>query len=222
VRYGVFQIPTHLNAMAADPSYLEAWSMVTELEGCYTLGGHPGVVRGLAFLNRGHMGEYQEALDAPARPADTTPFRTGYHLKYGFGVNAEQELLEGLGVFTRVGWSDGHTDSWMFTDVDRTASFGVSIKGGRWKRPEDTVGLAGVLNGLSRVHQEYFAAGGTGILVGDGTLSYGWEKAMEVYYDAHVWKSLHAAVDYQFIVNPAYNRDRGPVSVLGARIHWSF
>ena len=222
VRYGVFQIPTHLNAMAADPSYLEAWSMVTELEGRYAVATHPGAIRVLTFLTRGHMGKYQDALNAPERPADTTPFRGGFHVKYGVGLNMDQEVIQGVGVFTRLGWSDGHTDSWMFTDVDRTASVGVSIKGGFWQRPEDTVGMAGVLNGLSRVHQDYFAAGGLGILVGDGTLSYGWERLLEVYYDVHIWKGLHAALDYQFVVNPAYNRDRGPVSVLGARVHWSF
>ena len=222
LRYGLFQIPKHLNGMATDNSYLKAWSMATELEGQYTLGGRPGVVRGLAFLAQGHMGKYQDALDTPARPADTTPFRTGYHQKYGVGLNAEQEILEGIGLFTRVGWSDGHTDSWMFTDVDRTASVGVSVKGGFWQRPTDTVGLAGVLNGLSRVHQDYFAAGGLGILVGDGTLSYGWEELLEVYYDAQVWRNLHAGLDYQYVVNPAYNRDRGPVSIFGVRAHWTF
>jgi high affinity Mn2+ porin len=29
-------------------------------------------------------------------------------------------------------------------------------------------------------------------------------------------------MDYQFVVNPAFNRDRGPVSVFGTRIHWEF
>jgi high affinity Mn2+ porin len=222
LRYGLFQIPVHLNGMTLDTAVLQAWGMVTEGEGRYTLGGHPGVVRGLAFLNRGHMGEYQAALTAPARPADTTPFRAGYTLKYGVGLNAEQELVEGLGLFARLGWSNGQTDSWMFTDVDRTASLGVSVKGGVWQRPADTVGLAGVLNGISAVHQAYFAAGGEGILLGDGALAYGWEKLLEVYYDAQLWQTLHAALDYQYVVDPGYNRARGPVSIVGVRVHWSF
>ena len=96
----------------------------------------------------------------------------------------------------------------------------MSIKGEPWKRPDDTVGLAGVINGLAPVHRDFFAAGGTGILAGDGALTYGLEKILEVYYDFRVWKTLHVALDYQYINDPAYNRDRGPVSVLGARLHW--
>ena len=105
--------------------------------------------------------------------------------------------------------------------MDRTATLGLSIKGEFWKRANDTVGLAGVINGISAVHREFFAAGGTGILAGDGNLSYGLETAMEAYYDFQIWKTLHGALDYQFISDPAFNRDRGPVSVLGARLHWS-
>jgi high affinity Mn2+ porin len=119
-----------------------------------------------------------------------------------------------------LGWSDGQNEAWVFADVDRTASLGLSIKGEFWGRAKDTVGLAGIVNGISRVHQEFFAAGGTGILAGDGNLSYGWEKVVETYYDFQIWKTLHGALDYQFITDPAYNRDRGPVSVIGARLHW--
>jgi high affinity Mn2+ porin len=106
--------------------------------------------------------------------------------------------------------------------VDRTATLGLSIKGGFWGRANDTVGLAGVINGITPVHSEFFVAGGTGILAGDGNLSYGWEKTVETYYDFQIWKTLHGALDYQFISDPAYNQARGPVSVLGARLHWSF
>jgi high affinity Mn2+ porin len=101
-------------------------------------------------------------------------------------------------------------------------TLGLSLKGDAWHRPNDTLGLGGVLNGLSRVHQQFFEAGGTGILGGDGALNYGWEKAIETYYDFQLWKTLRATLDYQFIGDPAYNRDRGPVSVIGARLHWEF
>jgi high affinity Mn2+ porin len=110
----------------------------------------------------------------------------------------------------------------MFSDVDYTATAGISIKGESWHRPDDTFGLAGVMNGISKVHQEFFEAGGTGILAGDGHLNYGWEKIVETYYDFKMWKSIHGAFDYQFISDPAFNRDRGPVSVFGARMHWEF
>lgn len=110
----------------------------------------------------------------------------------------------------------------MFNDVDRTATVGLSVKGGVWQRPNDTFGLADILDGLSDVHREFFAAGGVGILAGDGNLSYGWKTILETYYDFQIWENLHGAVDYQFISDPAFNRDRGPVLVLGARLHWNF
>ncbi|MDE2484347.1 MAG: carbohydrate porin [candidate division NC10 bacterium] len=222
VRYGIFEVPKRLNGEAFDRHLLKAWSMVTEIERRYAVVGRPGTIRLLAYLTRAHMGRYQDALSAPTRPADTTPFRRNYHGKYGVGLNMDQELIEGVGVFMRLGWSDGQTDSWMFTDVDRTASLGASIKGRFWRRHDDTIGVGGVFNGITDVHRKYLAAGGLGILVGDGTLSYGWERLLEVYYDAALWKRLHAALDYQFIVNPAYNRDRGPASVFGMRVHWSY
>jgi high affinity Mn2+ porin len=221
LRYGFFQMPQTANGMAQDPHYLDAWGMVTELERRYALGGHPGAVRFLAFLNRADMGSFQAALDSPVRPADIWATRE-YRLKYGFGLNAEQELTKGVGVFTRLGWSDGHTEAWAFADVDRTATLGVSVKGEFWKRPNDTFGLGGVLDGITRVHQEFFGAGGIGILAGDGALNYGWEKVLETYYDFQIWKTIHGALDYQFVTDPAYNRDRGPVSILGARLHWEF
>ncbi|MGO8926585.1 MAG: carbohydrate porin [Limisphaerales bacterium] len=221
VRYGFFQMPEVSNGMAQDQHYLEAWGMVTEFERRYTVNGHPGTVRFLAYLNSAHMGSYQAALDSPIRPADIDATRA-YRYKYGFGLNAEQEIIKNVGVFARLGWSDGQNEAWVFSDVDQTATLGLSIKGEFWGRANDTFGLAGVLSGISHVHQEFFEAGGTGILAGDGALNYGWEKVLETYYDFQIWKTLHGAVDYQFVTNPAYNRDRGPVSILGARLHWEF
>jgi len=122
----------------------------------------------------------------------------------------------------RLGWSDGNNEAWAYSDVDDGASMGLSVSGDIWKRPNDTYGLAGAVNALSRVHQQFFEDGGTGILAGDGALSYGLEKAMETYYSFQVWKSLRLTADYQFVIDPAFNRARGPVSVLGGRIHWDF
>ena len=232
VRYGFFQMPRNSNGTQQDPHYLEAWGMVTEFERRYAINGHHGAVRLLAYLNHADMGSYQAALDArqaaisadptaPAPPADIQATRQ-YRYKYGFGLNLEQEITKNVGVFSRLGWSDGRDEAWVFADVDRAATLGLSIKGESWRRPNDTFGLAGVLNAISRVHRDFFAAGGTGILAGDGQLNYGIEKTLETYYDFQVWKTLHAALDYQFIANPAYNRDRGPVSVIGARIHWEY
>jgi len=223
-RYGFFQMPLVSNGTALDQDVLKAWGMVTELERRYTLGDHPGTLRFLAFLNQAHMGSYQQAVDIALdtdTPANIQATRE-YRFKYGFGLNWEQEIVKNVGVFSRLGWSDGQNEGWVFSDVDRTASLGLSVKGEAWNRPDDTVGLAGVMNGLSHTHQEFFEAGGVGILAGDGTLNYGWEKILETYYDYKVCKYTDLSLDYQFIDNPAFNLARGPVSVFGARLHWEF
>jgi high affinity Mn2+ porin len=235
LRYGFFQMPSEANGLTTEDRilkwpydssaqsgpFLQAWGMVTEFERRYDLNNHPGTARLLAFVNRANMGSYQAAVDSPIRPADIVATRD-YRYKYGFGLNVEQEVVKNVGVFSRLGWSDGQNEAWVFSDVDRTATLGLSVKGEPWHRPNDTYGLAGALNGITKVHQDFFAAGGLGILAGDGALTYGWEQTLETYYDFQVWKTAHVTLDYQFIDHPAFNRDRGPVSVFAARLHWSF
>jgi high affinity Mn2+ porin len=242
LRYGFFQVPDNQNGLTAedrilkwpyDPStdgpsqdgpLLNAWAMVTELERRYTINDHPGTIRFLAFLNRANMASYSQAtslLEADGPGADLSAAHA-YRFKYGFGLNWEQEIAKNVGVFSRLGWNDDREQGWMFTDVGYTASLGLSVTGEAWHRPDDTFGLAGVANGTSKTEQEFFAAGGTGILAGDGHLNYGWEKIIETYYDFQIWKNIHSALDYQFIDNPAFNTARGPVSVFGARLHWEF
>jgi high affinity Mn2+ porin len=219
-RYGFFQMPREANGLATDPAYLRAWGMVTELERHFHLGSHPGDVRLLAYLNRAHMGDYEDAVDSPT-PSDLAATQA-YRYKYGFGLNAEQEVFKDVGLFSRLGWSDGHTQAWAYSDVDYSGSMGTSLNGEMWDRPKDNFGLAGVISGASHIHQVFFEDGGLGILAGDGALSYGLEKAMETYYSLHVWKTLQVTADYQFIIDPAFNRARGPVSIFGGRIHWEF
>jgi high affinity Mn2+ porin len=224
-RYGFFQMPRTSNGTALDGHYLEAWGMVTELEKRYTVHDHPGTIRFLAYLNHANMGSYQDAVNAsdPAlgQYADILASRA-YRYKYGFGLNWEQEIMKNVGVFSRLGWSNGQSEAWVFSDTDYSESLGLSIKGESWHRPNDTFGLAGVANGLSHVHQEFYEDGGTGILAGDGQLTYGWEKILETYYDMGIWKTVHVSLDYQFVDNPAFNEARGPVSIFGARLHWEF
>jgi high affinity Mn2+ porin len=135
-------------------------------------------------------------------------------------LNWEQEIAKNVGLFSRLGWNDGGEQAQAYTDVNWTASLGVSVKGDAWQRPDDTFGLASIVSGASRSNQQFLAAGGLGILAGDGALSYGSEKVLETYYSFQIWKTIYATVDYQFVSNPAFNRDRGPVSVLGGRLHW--
>ena len=220
-RYGFFQMPRVSNGLQLDMHLAKAWGMVTELERDYQLGGHAGAVRLLLFGNRAHMGSYQAAVDAAARPADLVATRA-YRGKSGVGLNFEQALTESLGVFARASWSDGRNESWVFADVDRAVSLGASAHGRIWGRPDDTLGLAMVGNGIAGAHRQYFAAGGTGILVGDGRLRYGTERIAEAYYDFKPARWIAVALDFQYIANPAYNRDRGPVPVFGARTHLEY
>jgi high affinity Mn2+ porin len=220
-RYGFFQVPRESNGLAEDPAYLRAWGMVLEIERRLSFRRHPGAVRLLAYVNRAHMGSYQDAIDSPIRPANIT-LSQAYRYKYGVCLNVEQELMKNIGFFTRLGWSDGNNEAWAYSDVDRGASMGLSLNGDLWKRSDDTVGVACAVSALSKAHQEFFEDGGLGILAGDGALNYGLEKAFESYYNFAVWKSLHVTADYQFIIDPAFNRARGPVSVLGGRLHWTF
>jgi high affinity Mn2+ porin len=233
LRYGFFEVPRDQNSLTAedqvlkwpydssaqDGPFLSTWGMVTEFERRYTINAHPGAIRLLAYLNKANLGSYQKAVDNPTRPADITASRE-YRFEYGFGLNLEQELVENVGFFSRLGWNDGQNEEWMFSDVNYAASLGLSIMGASWHRPGDTLAFAGALNGISKAAQEFFEAGGTGILAGDGNLNYGWEKIVETYYDCQIWKTIHATGDYQFISNPAFNRDRGPVSVFSLRLHW--
>jgi len=219
-RYGFFQMPTVANGMAINQQYLQAWGMVTEFERRFVIHKHPGAVRLLAFLNRADSGTYADALDSPVRPAVVAD--PSYCLNYGFGLNTEYELTKGVGAFARLGWNAGQTPDWAYADVSRSGSAGLSINGDVWHRPNDTVGLAGIVNGISRIQRDFFAAGGLGILAGDGALSYNLEKTLETYYKAQIWKNIYATADYQFVINPAYNAARGPVSVLSMRLHWEF
>jgi high affinity Mn2+ porin len=218
VRAGIFQVSRFANALRMDWNLAQAWSIAGELEKRHSLGGHPGTVRLLAYKERAHMGSYQEALADPSNIG--IEGQQGYRTKYGFGINAEQEIRKNLGAFMRLGWSDGKNQVWEFTDVDRTASAGISLKGEAWRRPGDTVGLAAVVNGIGAVHRQFLAAGGLGITVGDGKLDYGEEEILEAYYSiATVW-GVSVSPDFQFFEHPAYNRDRGPADIFALRLHW--
>ena len=139
--------------------------------------------------------------------------------KFGLGLNLEQELTKYVGFFARVGWNDGKYASWAFTEIDRTITTGISVKGSWWNRKEDEIGLATAINGISSGHKEFLTQGGYGFIIGDGKLTYGSEAIFEMYYSARLAKFFSLSLDYQFVNNPAYNRDRGPVHVFGIRAH---
>jgi high affinity Mn2+ porin len=188
----------------------------------YTAFSHPGAIRALGYLNHTDSGTYSAALQLAAA-TNTTPsvnnvLRSG-RLKYGFGISADQEIRKNIGVFMRLGWSDGNSQDFAFTAIDRLATGGVSVSGARWRRPDDTVGSEFTAAGISAVHALYLSRGGLDFLLGDGALNYAPEMTWESYYNAHVYKWFYAAIDAQYITNPAYNQDRGPLWVWSLRLH---
>jgi len=217
-RLGIFQVSKFANGLRMDWNLSNAWSTALEFERRYTPRGHPGAIRLMAYDTRAHMGNYQATIDDPAISEDIF-LTAAYRHKYGFGINMEQEIRQDLGAFLRLGWSDGKNQTYEFTDVDRTATAGISLKGASWRRPRDTVGVAAVVNGISAVHREYLAAGGLGITVGDGALDYRAERVAETYYNWQIVKHFQLTFDYQFAQNPAYNHVRGPVNLFALRFH---
>jgi high affinity Mn2+ porin len=224
LRAGWFQVPEQPNS---DVLVFKTGGAVVELEERHSVFEQPGKLRIGAFANWGHTGSYHEALAiASTNPSiDINAAMVGIrqnHLKYGFYVNAEQAITNDIGVFARASWNDGHNEILSFTDIDRSVSGGVSIKGSTWGRPNDTVGLGGAINGLSGPHRDFLAAGGLGLLIGDGQLDYSREKIIEAYYAVSLAKWATLAFNYQFIADPAYNADRGPVSIYATRLHAEF
>jgi high affinity Mn2+ porin len=223
LRGGWFDLSTVPNGEALDTSFAQ-FQWLGEIERRYELWGHPGKLAITGFLSRARLGSFQDAItlaQLTGTPADIAAVRT-YRSRGGVSMNIEQEVTADLGVFMRAGWADGSVEPDAYTDVDRTVAAGLSLKGKEWGRPDDTFGLAGIVNDISKVHQQFLNAGGLGILVGDGMLPHpGPEQIVETYYAFPLFAAT-LTLDYQFIVNPAYNRDRGPVSVISGRMHAEF
>ena len=227
VRFGVALMPKVANGIFLDADLARARGENLEFVAAGNRFLHrAGTVRLLGYLNQANMGNYEEAIrdfkngETPV-PDIISTRQQGRH-KYGFGLNFEQELTSQLGVFGRLGWSDGRNESFAYTEVDRTLEVGVFTKGQKWKRRNDRAGAAFVMNGIIAAHQEYLALGGRGFLLGDGALTYGHEKIFEGFYTAHLWRGFFASFDLQHLNNPGYNKDRGPVFVPAVRFHVDF
>jgi high affinity Mn2+ porin len=219
VRLGSFMEPREANGLEFDHDVARAHGDVLEVEHRHTLSARPGAVRVLAFWNHANMGVYREALDLASLAPDVVATRAPGRSKYGFGLNLEQEIFSGLGGFLRAGWNDGKTESWAFTEIERTLAFGGTVKGRFWKRPEDLLGVALALNGINRDHRDYLAAGGLGFMLGDGALHASAEAVVDAFYRVSLAPFAAVTVEAQRFWNPGFNRDRGPVTVYGLRLH---
>jgi high affinity Mn2+ porin len=222
VRTGLFTLSKVPNSKVLDTQVFDQYQVDQEVEERHTIFGQPGKLKLLGFLSHGRMGRYTETTAIALQtgmPADIAADRTA-HNRAGVSLNLEQQLTEGLGVFAKAGWSQGQFEAFEFTDINKTAALGLSVNGTRWGRPDDTVGVAVAVNAASGAAKQFFAAGGLGILVGDGRLvRSGPEYIVETYYNVAVFKFAKLSLDYQFVDHPAYNRDRGPVSICGLRVH---
>lgn len=222
-RGGVFQLSKVPNGKVTGVDF-DQYMLVAEGERRYAWKGLAGKVKLLGFMNRGRMASYADAVrlgQTTGQPPDASLVRRRSS-RSGATINVEQALSANIGAFARLGVNQGSKEAYEFTEINNSVSAGLSVKGGAWKRPEDVLGLALVTNGLSSAARDYFAAGGIGILIGDGRLNYEREQIAEAYYALRFNSHLTLSFDLQRIVHPAYNRDRGPVTVIGARAHAEF
>jgi high affinity Mn2+ porin len=224
LRAGAFALSRVPNSKALDTGGGQD-QYVAEAEERHTLWGRHGTLKLLGFVTRGRMGDYLDAValaDQTGGPANIAAVRK-YRSRAGIALNLEQAIDDDLGFFMRAGDSEGGREAYEFTDIDKSFAVGLSLKGTRWGRPDDTIGLATVIDDISRRARDFLADGGLGILVGDGKLANSApEQVLETYYSYAVRSYLHLTADYQFVDNPAYDRDRGPVSILGARLHFQY
>jgi high affinity Mn2+ porin len=224
LRAGAFDLSAEPNSTELDWS-LRQFQLVGEVERRYRLANRDGDLKLTGFISRGRMASFADAqaqAQATGQPPDPAAVRR-YRSRTGIDVSLQQALTRDLGFFARAGWADGSVEPYDFADIDRTVQAGLSLNGRGWGRKDDVFAIAGVVNRITAIHQAYLDAGGIGILVGDGQLPHpGAEQILEAYYSLAATGFAHITLDYQFISRPAYNRDRGPVSVFGMRLHGQF
>jgi len=224
IRYGLVMIPTTPNGSRMDFNIWRSNSSALEFQKSYKMGRQSGIIRIMGFFTQAQMGNYQDAMNL-GKAHDTIPIldssRAFGHTKYGFGINVEHTISRNIGLFLRGSWNDGHNETFVFTEIDRALSLGISLSGLLWKMKDDNLGLAFLVNGLSADHKNFLKAGGYGFIIGDGSLNYAPEFIVEIYYNFRFFrKYLWLSPDYQFILNPAYNHDRGPANAFGLRVHF--
>jgi high affinity Mn2+ porin len=223
VRGGVALEPYYANLAQMDWRITKSHGLMAEYEARYDLRGRPGASSLLLFMNTARMGSYEQVLGNPVLYGNSVAAtRADGRHKYGFALSVEQQLADTMGAFVRLSWNDGHNESWAFTEIDRSLAVGVTQNGRPWRRPQDIAGAAIVASGLSSWHERYLAGGGYGFIIGDGALNYGVEVVGDLYYKVQIDDMISFSAIYQPVINPAYNRDRGPVHVFSGRLHVAF
>lgn len=225
VRGGRFIQPREPNMLPLDPSIMRHYGDQIEVEHAHEIGGQAGKLRFLVFRNRAKMSRFQDAINMAATTGgtpDINAVRNGEQTKVGFGLNLEQALSSNVGLFARASWADGKTETYAFTEIDRSLSGGLLFQGAAWGRADDTAGMAFVRNGLSKERRQYLESGGISFFIGDGSLNYRPESILEAFYGLGVAKDTSITLDWQHIANPAYNADRGPANVATIRLHTEF
>jgi hypothetical protein len=231
-RYAAALMPTIANGINLDWNIARASSQNVEFEWRGSLFGllldpnRKGVVRALGYVNHANMGDYRQQnilfLQGKTQTPDITAHPLQSTVKYGVGLNTEQEVSENARLYARFGWNEGQHESFAYTEVDQTVALGADYSGGQWGRENDKIGLTFVSNAIKRDHQAYLHMGGQGFLLGDGNLNYAREDILEFYYNVHTWRGLYYALDEQYIDHPGYNQARGPVLVESLRMHVDF
>ncbi len=240
-RLGRFAAPTNPNQLSLNFNIFDSYGDQLEVEHRHEIKGQPGAVRILAYRNRENMGRFSDAIAAfeadPAKNATTcTSFNYDspnasapdlcwarkMNVKMGIGINMEQSITPDIGVFFRGMYSDGNTEVDSYSSSDRSMSFGVAVKGMRWGREKDTLGIGYAQSWISKVHAEFLNMGGIDGFIGDGKINVAPEQVVDLYYQCHVFKSVWVSADYQHIANPGYNADRGPLDIYGVRLHLEF
>jgi len=218
-RAALAALPLVANGPDLNTDLSQAYSLNGEITRSFSIKNNPGHIRVLGYYNTTNMGNYKKAIAASDTP-DVESTKTFGNSKTGFGINIDQQLEENIGFFFRFGWNDGKNETWCYTEADKTYSFGIAVNGAEWNRTTDNLGFGVAINSLSTDHKNYLKAGGLGFELGDGTLTYAGEAASEIYYNYKVRdKGIWLTGDYQFVMNPGYNKDRGPVNVFSVRVH---
>jgi high affinity Mn2+ porin len=205
-------------------------------------GDQPGAVRLVLYRNYELMGRFADAISAfEANPANNAAncgnlynygsenanapdlcFVRKANVKVGIGLNAEQHITPDIGLFFRAMYSDGKTEVEAYDSADRSMSVGTVVRGTKWGRPLDSLGVGFGTSFISAIHAKYLAMGGVDGFIGDGALTKANEVMAEIYYSKHIVKSIYTSLDYQRVWNPAYNAARGPVNLFGVKFHVEF